>query len=99
VKFARPSGGWKVEVKPVVNQTIDSRLDRYPRLRELFNDLVQRLRYTGHRDEESQPVGSDWNRRVFVAAGDVRHGIPRMAVVYTIDVDTIIFEKMLLTDD
>jgi hypothetical protein len=99
VKFARPSGGWKVQVNAPVNKTIESNKGRYPRLRELFNDLVQRLRYTGHRDEESQPVGSDWNRRVFVAAGDAKHGIPRIAVVYEIDVDTIIFEKMLLTDD
>jgi hypothetical protein len=78
-------------------QSISANSPNWPRLPSLMDGIIARLKMTGHRDEESRALGGRWNRRVFVARGERAHGIPQIAVCYTIHGDTITFDKILIS--
>lgn len=98
MKVGRPPSGFRIVILDPVTTAIQMQSANWPRLPELFDGIVERLKFTGHRDEESKEIKGRWNHRVFVAKGDPRHGIPQINVVYTIQSDTLTFKKILITD-
>lgn len=99
MKLGRPKDGFIVRLAPIVEQSIASNTGTWPRLPDLVRGIAARLKMTGHRDEETRQVGDKWNKRLFVARGELVLGIPTIAVRYTIQADVLLIDKILITNN
>jgi len=82
MRIARPPDGFRVIERPAVTDLIAAHCEQWPRLATYWEDIKLRLKFTGHRDEESVPVPNRPGYRLFVADGEASAGLPRVKTVY-----------------
>ena len=88
MRFARPPGGFLVDVPDSVKEYIEGYESDYPHLDRFWEDIVETLRFVGHRVGRLEPkLGPDG--RVYRAESDPRLNLPRLMVGYGVMGETV----------
>ena len=79
--IARPPDGFAVSFSPTVSEMVQAEIALRPEFSRHWGDIVERLRFTAHREGKPEPrLGKGF--RLFVAAGIPSEGRARVVVGY-----------------
>lgn len=81
MRIARPPNGFRIIEKPTVTQLIEAESVSWPRLKQHWIDIKERLKFVAHKEgTEDRRLGP--GHRIFKAAGYPDFGIPTVRLVY-----------------
>lgn len=92
MRIARPPDGFRIIERPAVTELIAAHCAKWPRLRDHWDGITQRLKFTGHR--EGVPVPKRPGYLLFVDDGEPSAELPRVRVVYLPLGDALMIEMV-----
>ncbi len=88
MQVARPPDGFRIVVRPEVQQYIDAETKLNVRIEQFWKDILDRIKFTAL--QESHPLPSEGAPKfVFVASGSVDSGVPTIQIVFECFADTL----------
>ncbi len=84
----RPPQGFKVVVRPEVDQYIREEIKENFRIEQFWKDILARLKFTALRESHALPSASV-PKFSFIANGAVDFGIPTIQIIFEIVSDTL----------
>lgn len=88
MKFARPSGGFKISLSPGVKQLIERRCQEDGAFKRYWKDIKDRLSFTAHEEGVADNRFAP-GHRLWAAAADAERGFPRIRLVYLVLGDSV----------
>jgi hypothetical protein len=92
VNIVRPSTGFEIRLEPRAEAALDCVERAYPRIREIWFGITQRMKMTAHREGTKLPSGS----MVIEFPSDPTYGIPKVAAIFTALGGTLTVERILI---
>jgi hypothetical protein len=86
---ARPPGGFRIVVRPEVEEYIGAEITRNFRIQQFWKDILERIKVTALEESHSLPSGNGPPKFSFVAHGAVDFQIPTIQLVFVCSDDTL----------
>src|SRR3990167_1346375 len=93
MRIARPPSGFSIVLSGVARAALDTARPGVPRLDDVWGGVCERLKFTAHREGDKLPNGQS----ILQIRGDPAFGIPKIAVIYTVDGDTDTVRRLAST--
>jgi hypothetical protein len=96
MQVARPADGFKIVVRPEVQQYIDAETEDNFRIAQYWKDILDRLKITALQEGHILASPSGIPTFSFVANGAVDFGIPTIQIVFECLADTLTITSALV---
>jgi hypothetical protein len=99
MSIIRPPGGFKIVVRPEVDQYIREEIKENFRIEQFWKNILARLKITALRESHALPSAGA-PRFSFIANGAVDFSIPTIQIIFEIVSDTLtILNALVWTED
>lgn len=88
MRIAKPAEGFKVKINQNVSDLVSSLEEKYPRILEHWQNVIDRLKHVAHKEGRDIDWGTPGHRLYIVEADDLI-GTPRLKIIYMVLGDTL----------
>lgn len=92
MRIARPPEGFAIVLSDIAQQAVATASAAFPRFDFAWSNIVERLKYTAHREGAELPNGD----RLVSFPADAARGDPKIAVVYHVLGDAVTIRKLMV---